>query len=55
MALSSKKLTLAEALAAVEGLDPGFDLGRALRQAIALRLITDSATDTLFSNKGILP
>lgn len=47
--------TLAAALAAVQALEPGFDLGRALRQVIALGLITAPPTDTLFLTKGILP
>jgi hypothetical protein len=47
--------TLAEALGAAEQAEPDFDLGRALRQLIALQLITGFQCENLFSNKGILP
>jgi hypothetical protein len=47
--------TLIEALAAVERVEPGFDLGAALRRVIALGLIAQFQTDNTFSNKGILP
>ncbi len=46
---------LLEALAAVEQVEPGFDLGAALRRAIALGLIANFETDDIFATKGILP
>jgi hypothetical protein len=47
--------TLAQAFAAVEQVEPGFDLGRGLRQLIALGLIVHFQTEPIFANKGILP
>jgi hypothetical protein len=47
--------TLAEALAVVEEHDPAFDLGRALRQFIALGLVTHFHTENLFANEGVPP
>jgi hypothetical protein len=51
----STQSTLAEAFAAVEQAEPGFDLGRALRQLIALGLIVQFQTDRIRSNTGVLP
>jgi hypothetical protein len=47
--------TLAEALTALQSVEPELDLGCSLRQLIALGMITRFQTDNLFCNKGILP
>jgi Putative DNA-binding domain len=47
--------TLSEALTALQRVAPGADLGGALRQLLALGMITSLQTDDLFANKGILP
>jgi hypothetical protein len=47
--------TLAEALTALQRVEPDFDLGCSLRRLIALGMITDFQTGNIFSNKGILP
>jgi len=47
--------SLSEALGAVEQLDPTFDPGRALRQFIALGLVTNFHTENLPAHQGVLP
>jgi hypothetical protein len=47
--------TLAQAFAAVEQVEPGFDLGRGLRQLLALGLIVHFQPEPIFANKGVLP